>query len=441
MSVPLKEWLGSVSWLTGLPSGWQVQSFKSVTRLSSHDNSLHDDRLLSLSTTRGIVPKQYDDENRVRSGEELRRYWRVRPGHLVVNPMWLAHGSIGASAVEGVISPDYRVYETTVAIDARYLAALLRTHEYRGLYDLFVRGNTTYDRRVSKDDFHGIPIIVPPTAQQRAIADFLDRKTAAIDALIAKKERLIELLAEKRQALITQAVTKGFNPKVPMKDSGVEWLGQIPTTWKVLPVRRILRRIEQGWSPESEDRRAEGDEWAVLKLSAVSRGRFRPEENKVLPSGVAPELRYQVRAGDLLVTRANTPLLVGDACCVESTPSRLMLPDLIYRLTLDERRALPAFVAQVLLSAPLRGQITSDARGSSMTMAKVSGGHIRSWLIPLPSTLDEQRRIVEHVRHACRHIDETCTKIETHLDKLREYRQALITAAVTGKLDLSKEAA
>lgn len=306
---------------------------------------------------------------------------------------------------------------------------------------ILVRGTGATFLGVSQETIGNHELRLPPIGEQRAIANFLDRKTTAIDALIVKKERLIDLLQEKRQALITQAVTKGLNPNVPMKASGVEWLGQIPATWEVLPIRRILSRLEQGWSPESEDRRAEGDEWAVLKLSAVSRGRFRPDENKVLPPDVSPELRYQVRAGDLLVTRANTPLLVGDACFVEHTPGQLMLPDLIYRLTLDERRALPAFVAQVLLSAPLRGRITSDARGSSMTMAKVSGGHIRSWLIPLPGTLDEQRRIVQHVGSACRHIDETCHKIAMQLDLLREYRQGIITAAVTGKIDVSKEAA
>jgi type I restriction enzyme S subunit len=269
----------------------------------------------------------------------------------------------------------------------------------------------------------------------------LDRKTAAVDVLIAKKERLVELFQEKRQALITQAVTKGLDPNVPMKDSGVHWLGRIPASWTVLPLRRLLCGIEQGWSPEAEDRPADEGEWAVLKLSAVSKGRFRPEEQKALPSGTQPERRYEVRAGDLLLTRANTPLLVGDACYVDRAPPRLMLPDLIYRLGVRHDLAHPAYLARFLLSAPGRSQVMADARGSSMTMAKVSGSHIRSWLVSLPSSLEEQMAIVRALNARCGAIDDLQRKLTVHIEKLREYRQALIAAAVTGKIDVSKEAA
>ena len=99
-----------------------------------------------------------------------------------------------------------------------------------------------------------------------------NRETAKIDALVARKERLIELLQEKRTALIARAVSQGLDPNVPMKDSGVEWLGQIPAPWEVRPFGRLIRRIEQGWSPVAEDRPVGRDEWGVIKLSAVSRG-------------------------------------------------------------------------------------------------------------------------------------------------------------------------
>ena len=116
------------------------------------------------------------------------------------------------------------------------------------------------------------PIPYPEADEQRAIATFLDRETAKIDALVARKERLIELLQEKRTALIARAVSQGLDPNVPMKDSGVEWLGQIPAPWEVRPFGRLIRRIEQGWSPVAEDRPVGRDEWGVIKLSAVSRG-------------------------------------------------------------------------------------------------------------------------------------------------------------------------
>src|SRR5438552_9210613 len=113
-----------------------------------------------------------------------------------------------------------------------------------------------------------------PAHEQRAIAAFLDRETERIDALVAKKERLIELLQEKRTALITRAVTKGLDPNVPMKHSGVGCLGDVPAHWNEARLKHHLLRIEQGWSPLAEDRVAEADEWGVPKVGCVNNGWF-----------------------------------------------------------------------------------------------------------------------------------------------------------------------
>jgi type I restriction enzyme S subunit len=303
--------------------------------------------------------------------------------------------------------------------------------------ELTARATGAIQQYLAKNDFSRLRIPRPPKRLQDRIADFLDRKTAVIDELIAKKERLVGLLAEKRQALITQAVTKGLDPTVPMKDSGVEWIGRVPAHWNAIAMRRVISGIEQGWSPESHDRTAEGDEWAVLKLGAVFRGVFRPGEHKALPESTQPERRYEVRQGDVLLTRANTLQLVGDACFVEQTPQRLMLPDLIYRLRLRHDIVDPRFLVKVLISDCGRNQIIADARGSSMTMAKVSGGHIRSWLVPLPPSVEEQRAIATFIQENQARIDATADVVKRQIEKLREYRQALITAAVTGKIDVS----
>jgi hypothetical protein len=141
-------------------------------------------------------------------------------------------------------------------------------------------------------------------------------------------------IEEKRTALITRAVTKGLDPSVPMKDSGVEWLGEIPAHWEVQAAGRLINGIEQGWSPVAEDRQAGPDEWAVIRLSAVAKGVFRPSEHKALPPDLSPDTRYEIRDGDFLLTRANTPELVGDVCVVRNALPRLMLCDLVYRLDL-----------------------------------------------------------------------------------------------------------
>jgi len=186
---------------------------------------------------------------------------------------------------------------------------------------------------ITRSELGAIPVPDIPPVEQQAIADFLDRETAKIDALVGKKERLIELLQEKRTALITHTVTKGLpaaaaaqaglDPDVPMKDSGIEWLGQIPAHWETLRLRRAVGSIEQGWSPVAEDRTAEDDEWGVIKLSAIQDGRFVQHEHKALPVGVEARPQLEIRIGDILLTRGNTPQLVGDVCLVKQTTDAL----------------------------------------------------------------------------------------------------------------------
>ena len=279
-----------------------------------------------------------------------------------------------------------------------------------------------------------------PPSEQHAIADFLDRETAKIDALVAKKERLIELLQEKRTALITRAVTRGLDPTVPMKDSGVEWLGDIPTHWGIVPAGRLIRSIEQGWSPVAEDRRAARGEWAVIKLSAVSKGSFRHQEHKALPGGVCPDPRYEIREKDFLLTRANTPELVGDVCLVGPVRARLMLCDLVYRVGLIHEKVDRCFLTYWFLSPTGRHQIKVEARGSSRSMVKVSQGIIQSWTVAVPP-LDEQRMIAAFLKSETAKIDGLVARVRQAISHLTEYRTALISAAVTGKIDVRKEAA
>lgn len=440
MSVPLREWLESVPWLHGLPRDWQVARFKSIASLSTTDNSSHDDRLLSLSTSRGIVPKHYDDENRIRSGEDLQRYWTVRPGHVVVNPMWLAHGSVAASGIEGVISPDYRVYNPRPFIDSGYLALLLRTLEYRRLYDLFVRGDTTYDRRVSKDDFHSIPVVIPPLERQQMVARYLDRKTAGIDALVSEKERLIELLLETRKALITEVVTKGLDPNAKKKASGVDWLGPIPAHWIVQDMRHRIRRIEQGWSPSCETREADEGEWGVLKVGCVNYGGFRESENKALPSDLKPLPEFEVRPGDVLVSRANTRELVGSAAYVDTVRPRLLLCDKLFRIHCRPAEVDARFLVLLLQSDICRYQFEREATGASGSMQNIGQDTVRRLRFGWPP-LDEQQDIVARVGARTSRIDVLKSEVQAHVERLREYRDALVTAAVTGKIDVTKEAA
>lgn len=178
-------------------------------------------------------------------------------------------------------------------------------------------------------------LLIPklPAAEASTIAAFLDYETARIDRLIEKQQRLIALLKEKRQAVISHAVTKGLNPDAPMKDSGVEWLGEVPAHWEVTRLKYRIRSMDQGWSPQCETRVADEDEFGVLKVGAVNGGIFKPEEHKALPPNLKARTEYRLKKNQLLISRANTRELVGSSAVVPKDFQNLLLCDKLYRLT------------------------------------------------------------------------------------------------------------
>jgi type I restriction enzyme, S subunit len=285
---------------------------------------------------------------------------------------------------------------------------------------------------LSRSKFGDLELSFLPLRQQNRIADYLDCETQKIDALIAAKKRLLELLAEKKRSLIAHAVTRGLNADAPMKDSGIEWLEKIPEHWEVTKVRWFVRSLEQGWSPQADEREPAEDEWGVLKLNAVKDGKFDPAKAKALPKELEVQKELEIQIGDFLVTRANTPDLVGDVCYVEQTRSYLMLSDLIYRLRLREEELDGKFLSYFLQSPVGKIQIKIDARGSSSSMVKISQGHILDWFLPLPP-ITEQQEIIAELQMRVQQIDLLSNIAEKTIALLHERRTSLISAAVTGQ--------
>ncbi|CAK7014903.1 MAG: hypothetical protein DELT_02218 [Desulfovibrio sp.] len=425
-----------VEWLGDVPEEWKIQKFRHSFKESGDKiTGSVVGPMLSVSGYRGIEIKEYDDENRRRSDEDLVGYRIVRPGQLVVNTMWLNYAGLGVSEFEGHVSPAYRSYHIENVLYKRFVHHMMRSSLFVQGYTKFLTGIRPNSLQMSRDDLMSFALLLPSIEEQRAIATFLDYETAKIDALITEQEKLVALLQEKRQAVISRAVTKGLNPDAPMKDSGVEWLGEVPVGWNVFNFRRIITRIEQGWSPNASSEPCQNGDWGVLKISAVKFGRFVQGENKALLDDVLPIVTYQVFSGDLLLTRANTPDLVGDCCVVsDDLQYKLMMSDLIYRVQLAPE--VDAHFASYLLRSNFgRSQIKADARGSSMTMAKISQGHIKDWVVVIPH-LSEQQTIVEYLDTETTKIGTLITEANKAIELLKERRSAIISAAVTGKIDV-----
>jgi type I restriction enzyme S subunit len=294
-------------------------------------------------------------------------------------------------------------------------------------------------KRVPEEFTRNFPIAVPSVADQKIITTHLDRETTRIDALIAKKTRFIELLKEKRQALITQAVTKGLDPNVKMKDSGVEWLGEVPEHWAVMQLQYVVAKIEQGWSPECLGEPAQGNEWGVVKSGCVNGGVFSPVENKKLPDGFKPRPDISIRTGDILMSRASGSVeLIGSIGLVEEFEGNLMLSDKIFRINLNSN-VHKLFFMILMTSRLIRNQIEMAISGAEGLANNLPQARIRKFWFALPPQ-EEQTLISDHVKAQTKRLEALMAKSDRSITLLKERRSALITAAVTGQIDLREAA-
>ena len=316
-------------------------------------------------------------------------------------------------------------------LDANFCKYAVR--EPRFINEVITRSVGVSYPAINASDLGDISISLPSLAEQRAIAGYLDRETGRLDALVVAKERWLELLAEKRSALITHAVTRGLNPAAPLRDSGFPWLGQVPKHWRVERLKFHLHRMEQGWSPQCENNPADAGEWGVLKAGCVNDLEFDPNENKKLPDELSPALEYEIEPGDVLMSRANTTELLGSTALVRAVRPRLLLCDKLYRLAVNETRLDKEFLVTFLRSSAGRFGFEREATGASNSMQNIGQDSVRNIWVSVPP-LAEQRAIVAHIATATAKLDGLRAAAERTIALLKERRAALIAAAVTGKI-------
>ena len=273
---------------------------------------------------------------------------------------------------------------------------------------------------ISQNLIKSLRIPLPEKHEQKAIANFLDQKTTEIDALIADKEKLIELLREKRQAIISEAVTKGLNPNVRMKDSGIEWVGEIPEHWDIRRIK-YLSNIRNVKASDSDNDKI------YVGLESIE-----PKTGKLLTNNndeqqAVGETANIFRKGDVLFGKLR-PYLAK--CIVADFNGRCTSELLVLRTASD---MLPEYLYLFMLSPIFIDVVNSSTYGAKMP--RVSWDFIGNLKIPLPN-IKEQEEIVEYLIKLTNNMDDLISDISTQIQKLKEYRQSLISEAVTGKIDV-----
>jgi type I restriction enzyme S subunit len=416
-----------VAWLGELPGHWEVKRLKQNLRLLTEKTDRRDNPV-ALENIEGwtgrFIPtdSEFQGEGIAFEANDI-LFGKLRP--------YLAKAYRAESSGEAV--GDFHVMRPVMGLDSRFAQYQILNRTFIDMVD----GSTFGSKmpRASWEFVGGMELTTPPLPEQTQIATFLDRETAKIDALVAEQRRLMALLKEKRQAVISHAVTKGLNPDAPMKPSGIEWLGDVPEHWVVCAIRRVVTNIEQGWSPECFARSAEDTEWGVLKAGCVNRGIYDSSDNKALPGEFAPMPEYEVQVGDVLMSRASgSPELVGSTALVTSTREKLMLSDKIFRLHFEQRIE-PKFFVAALNSRPLRSQIERALSGGNGLANNLPQASLREFFLAVPPN-QEQQGVCNYLEIELAKFDTLTAEAQRAIDLLQERRTALISAAVTGQIDV-----
>jgi type I restriction enzyme, S subunit len=298
--------------------------------------------------------------------------------------------------------------------------------------DRFVKGTAL--RRLSIQNLLFVKGLFPPIDEQLQITEFLDRQTRKIDTLIAKQERLIELLQEKRQALISHAVTKGLSPGAPMKPSGVEWLGDVPAHWAVTRLRRVADGGLINGLFKTRDSYGQGV--PLVNVFDVYQRDFQiqPETLERVQATSAEMEKYRVVAGDLLFVRSSLKLEgIGVSALVRGVFEPTVFECHLVRLRPRRELVVPRFLSLYLSSMPVRHRLVAAAQTTTMTTIGQEGIACMEVLLP---PKQEQVLLIDHLDLETRKHDEIVTKAQRSIALMREHRTALISAAVTGKIDV-----
>ncbi|QPK05200.1 restriction endonuclease subunit S [Vibrio kanaloae] len=422
-----------VEWLGAIPVHWNSFPLCAKSKLKSISNN-ENEELLSVYLDKGVI--KFDDVDAKRTNatsSDLTKYQLVEPGDFVLNNQQAWRGSVGVSDYRGIVSPAYLVLSLSEDIVPRFGNYLFRDGAMVANYLVSSKGVGTIQRNLYWPQLKRALVFLPPTEEQLLIACFLDKKTAQIDDAIAIKEQQINLLKERKQIIIQQAVTQGLEPNVPMKDSGVDWIGEIPEHWDVVKLKLLTNKIVDGahFTPTYVDKGVPF--LRVTDLSKMKDGVINWETVRYIPIKEHKELIKRAKAdkGDVLLSKNGTIGLtkVIDWEIEFSFFVSLCLIKLKPQLN-------PNYFTSFFNSPIVDKQISFGSSRTSVTNLHLE--KIKELLIILPP-LNEQDEVMHFINQIDAKYDPAIDVQVQQIEKLKEYKTTLINSAVTGKIKITPE--
>lgn len=408
-----------ISWIPYVPSHWEVARMKRIFSEAKEKTIDENGALLSLSQYTGVTPK--NDANKVGmfEAESTIGYNVVHVGQFVMNIMLAWNGSYAVSDYEGIISPSYCIFNFNEKCAQKYFHYLLRLPSYAGAFKTMSKGIIESRLRLYPIYFLAFKTIIPPLADQEKIVRYLDSKNSKIDAYVADKEKEIQLLQELKQKTIAEAVTKGLNPIVKMKNSGISWLGMIPDHWEIKKIGSLFTERREKVSDK---------DFPALSVSK---------------QGITPQLETAVKTdnGDNRKKVCKDDFVVNSrsdrkgSCGVSPYTGSVSLINIV----LSPRNNIEVqYFHHLFRSNDYIEEYYRIGRGIVADLWTTRYSEMRNIMVPLPP-LGEQQSIVAYIEEKCQKIDTLTTELQAEIDYLKEYKQRLIADVVTGQVNVQNE--
>lgn len=421
-----------VEWFPTVPRSWDVLYARRVFK-QVREAAKPDDEQLAATQKYGVIPQrlfmEYQDQKVVLALSGTDNFKHVEIDDFVIS-LRSFQGGIERCHYEGCVSPAYTVMRRSKPIEPSYFSYLLKSEGFITALQAVTQG-IREGKTITFDQFGSIPLPFPSHGEQQQIATFLDHETAKIDRLIARQQRLIELLKEKRQAVISHAVTKGLNPNAPMKDSGVEWLGEVPVHWNVGRIKNLALLISKGTTPTTVGGEFLSEGIRFLKAENISEGLvteqpefFINKETHIILS------RSSLHDKDVLVVIAGAT--TGKAAVMPNSLLPANTNQAVSFIRLKDKRY-AKFVARWMGTNFVLNHVWLNAVQAAQP--NLSMEDLGNLPIVIPPA-EELAALLEGLSSKLGAFDKLLEKTNTSIQLMQEHRTALISAAVTGKIDV-----
>lgn len=413
-----------IDWLPRIPEHWQQRQLRKYLKLVSiKDNA--DKQLLSVTREKGVIERDIEDvdSNHNFVPDDLSGYKYVQPGQFVINKMKSWQGSYGVSNYEGIVSPAYYVCDLRFE-NKTFFSKAIRSKAYVNFFAQWSKGIRVGQWDLEPIALKTIPFFEPSDIEQEKIVSFLDAKTLKIDECICLRERELQTLNELKQAQIASVVTRGLNPNVQMKDSGIPWIGQIPAHWDIKRAKYLFNKEKRDVRPEDKVVTCFRDGQVTLRENRRTTG---------FTESIT-EIGYQgIRKGDLVIHQMDA--FAGSIGVSDSDGKGTSV---YHCCTPKSEKYYPPYYAFTLREMARSGFIQSLYRGIRERSSDFNFVTFGKQYLPVPP-INEQIEIVRFIEGKVNIVDSMISSLNAEIERLKEYKQSLISDVVTGQINIQDE--